>query len=57
MNGTLGEGFWLTVEERKKVVEAWAAHSAMVPTLVVHVGGASLRDTQDMVRFMVMIFI
>ena len=43
--GTTGEGLSLSTEERLEVAEAWAEHKGDL-TLFVHVGHASLKDSQ-----------
>jgi N-acetylneuraminate lyase len=51
VNGTSGEGMSMTVNERKVTTEAWAA--AVKETnqiLMVQVGGACLKDVQEMVN-------
>ncbi|XP_011496317.1 PREDICTED: N-acetylneuraminate lyase-like isoform X2 [Ceratosolen solmsi marchali] len=49
INGTTGEGTSLSIDERKKVVEAWAA--AVKETkqhLMVQVGGTALKDVKEL---------
>lgn len=49
VNGTSGEGMSMTVDERKAVTEAWAtAVKETKQVLMVHVGGACLKDVQEM---------
>jgi N-acetylneuraminate lyase len=51
VNGTTGEGTSLTIDERKKVTEAWA--SVVKETnqyLMVQVGGTSIRNVKELVR-------
>jgi N-acetylneuraminate lyase len=48
--GTTGEGYSLTLAERRAVAEAWqAARPATLP-LIVHVGHLSLADSQELAR-------
>jgi dihydrodipicolinate synthase/N-acetylneuraminate lyase len=50
VNGTSGEGMSMTVDERKAVTEAWAAAvKETMQVLMVHVGGACLKDVQELV--------
>uniref|UniRef100_A0ABD2VW42 N-acetylneuraminate lyase n=1 Tax=Trichogramma kaykai TaxID=54128 RepID=A0ABD2VW42_9HYME len=49
VNGSTGEGTCLTIEERKKITEAWAA--AVKETkqhLMIQVGGAALKDVKEL---------
>jgi N-acetylneuraminate lyase len=58
VNGTSGEGVSMTVDERKATTEAWAA--AVKETkqiLMVHVGGACLKDVQGMVNSTVLMIV
>lgn len=48
--GTTGEGYSLTTEERKRVVEAWRAACPASLKLVVHVGHLSLGESCDLAR-------
>jgi len=49
LTGTTGEGINLTLTERKKVVEAWmAAGRGKLDSIVVHIGAANLKDTQEL---------
>jgi dihydrodipicolinate synthase/N-acetylneuraminate lyase len=51
VNGTSGEGMSMTVDERKAVTEAWAvAVKETKQTLMVQVGGACLKDVQELVN-------
>lgn len=48
INGTTGEGFSLTLEERKKIVEKWmevGKKSGRLRSIVVQVGALNLHDT------------
>lgn len=48
--GTTGEGYSLTVAERKAVVAAWRAAIPASVKLVVHVGHLSIADSCDLAR-------
>ncbi|XP_060606679.1 N-acetylneuraminate lyase-like [Ruditapes philippinarum] len=51
VNGTTGEGFSLTLEERKKIVEKWievGKKSGKIKSIVVQVGALNLHDTKAM---------
>jgi N-acetylneuraminate lyase len=51
VNGTSGEGMSMTVAERKSTTEAWAAAvKETKQVLMVQVGGACLKDVQEMVN-------
>jgi len=51
LTGTTGEGNSLTVEERKKVVEAWiAAGRGRLSAILVHVGAGNIKDSQDLAK-------
>lgn len=51
VNGTSGEGMSMTVEERKATTEAWAAAAKETKQiLMVQVGGACLKDVQELVN-------
>ncbi|WAR13443.1 NPL-like protein [Mya arenaria] len=53
VNGTTGEGFSLTLEERKKVVETWinvGKKTGKIKQIVVQVGALNLHDTIAMVQ-------
>lgn len=50
VNGTTGEGTSLSIDERKKVTEAWAAAVKVTKQhLMIQVGGAALKDVQELV--------
>lgn len=50
VNGTTGEGTSLSIDERKKVTEAWsAAVKETKQHLMIQVGGAALKDVQELV--------
>jgi N-acetylneuraminate lyase len=58
VNGTSGEGMSMTVDERKATTEAWAA--AVKETnqiLMVQVGGACLKDVQEMVNYTLLLIL
>lgn len=48
--GTTGEGQSLTMEERRRVVEAWRATVPAALKLIVHVGHLSLGESCDLAR-------
>ncbi|XP_050401054.1 N-acetylneuraminate lyase [Patella vulgata] len=48
VNGTTGEGISMTIEERKLVVEEWVKVAKSRMLIVVHVGCACLRDSQEL---------
>ncbi|XP_011496315.1 PREDICTED: N-acetylneuraminate lyase-like isoform X2 [Ceratosolen solmsi marchali] len=49
VNGTTGEGTSLTIDERKKVTEAWATIVKETNQyLMVQIGGASIRDVKEL---------
>lgn len=53
VNGTTGEGFSLTLEEREKIVEKWievGKNSGRIKSIVVQVGALNLHDTLAMVK-------
>ncbi|XP_053402198.1 N-acetylneuraminate lyase-like [Mercenaria mercenaria] len=53
VNGTTGEGFSLTLEEREKIVEKWievGKKSGRIKSIVVQVGALNLHDTLAMVQ-------
>lgn len=51
VNGTSGEGMLMTVEERKKVTEAWSAACAKYElVLMVQIGGAPYPDVVDLAK-------
>lgn len=50
MNDVVGEGMSLNVHERMKVTEEWLKYCQPANiTVMVQVGGAPLRDVQEMV--------
>nr|XP_054769176.1 N-acetylneuraminate lyase-like [Lytechinus pictus] len=51
VNGTTGEGISMTVQERKAAAEKWIAlGKTRFQTVIVHVGAANLKDTQELGR-------
>ncbi len=50
INGSSGEGFLLSIEEKKKVVEAILAELKGQMTMIVHVGSASTRECVELAR-------
>lgn len=51
VNGTTGEGLSLTVEERKRIAEAWVkAGKDKLDVIIIHIGANSLRDAQELAR-------
>lgn len=62
INGSSGEGYMLTVDERKQLAEAWVqatdgvltSDAAVVPGIpfkvIVHVGSCCVRDAQELAR-------
>uniref|UniRef100_A0A8C2G9S2 N-acetylneuraminate lyase n=1 Tax=Cyprinus carpio TaxID=7962 RepID=A0A8C2G9S2_CYPCA len=51
INGTTGEGFSLTVDERKQLAAAWCQHGkAKLEQVIVHVGCMSIKDSQELAR-------
>ncbi len=50
INGSSGEGFMLSVEERKKVVEAVLGELKGQMTMIVHVGAAATRECVELAQ-------
>ncbi|KAL4239967.1 hypothetical protein ACF0H5_000763 [Mactra antiquata] len=50
VNGTLGEGISLTLEERKKLTETWFKASKGRLEVIVHVGTNCIKDSQELSR-------
>lgn len=50
VNGTTGEGMSLTVDERKRLVEAWRRELPQSVRLIVHVGHVCAADAMDLAR-------
>ncbi|XP_052223935.1 N-acetylneuraminate lyase-like [Dreissena polymorpha] len=49
VNGTLGEGLSLSLEERKQSLEEWMRHAEGLQ-LVAHIGTGNLKETQELAR-------
>lgn len=50
VNGTVGEGVCMSVQERKTVLEAWLEVTRNTSVhVMVQVGGTALRDVQELV--------
>ncbi|MDE6074069.1 MAG: dihydrodipicolinate synthase family protein, partial [Muribaculaceae bacterium] len=50
INGSSGEGYMLTPDERKKVAEAWVKASPEGFKVIVHVGSCCLRESAELAR-------
>ena len=50
INGSSGEGYMLTAEERKALAQAWAAAVPEGFKLIVHVGSCCLRESVELAR-------
>lgn len=50
LNGSSGEGFLLTVEERKRITEAVCREVGGKMSLIVHVGAAATRESVELAR-------
>ena len=50
VNGSSGEGYMLTTEERNKVVEKWMSVSSDDFKVIVHVGSCCLEDSKNMAK-------
>lgn len=50
VGGSSGEGFLLTVEERKKMLEAVMTEVGSELTIIVHVGAAATKDSMELAR-------
>ncbi|MFW5738683.1 MAG: dihydrodipicolinate synthase family protein, partial [Spirochaetota bacterium] len=50
VNGTTGEGYSLSVEERKRMVEAWMQYRGEALRVIAHVGAESIRDATELAR-------
>lgn len=50
INGSSGEGYMLTVEERKQLAEAWLSAAPEGFKVIVHVGSCCVRDAQELAR-------
>jgi len=51
ITGTISEGNSLTVEERKKVMDAWMEHCKGKLLVIHHIGAGSLKDSQELARY------
>ncbi|XP_056628410.1 N-acetylneuraminate lyase [Triplophysa dalaica] len=51
VNGTTGEGFSLTVDERKRLAAEWCLQGkGKLEQVIVHVGSMSIKDTQELAQ-------
>lgn len=50
INGSSGEGYMLTVDERKALAEAWLAAAPKDFKVIVHVGSCCVRDSRELAR-------
>lgn len=50
VNGSSGEGYMLTVDERKAIAEAWINAAPQGFKVIVHVGSCCLRDSRELAR-------
>lgn len=50
INGSSGEGYMLTIGERKKVAEAWMKVAPKEFKVIVHVGSCCLRESAELAR-------
>ena len=50
INGSSGEGYLLTTEERKALAEAWMAARPAGFKVIVHVGSCCLREAEELAR-------
>ena len=50
INGSSGEGYMLTTDERKKLAEAWIKAVPEDFKVIVHVGSCSLRESKELAR-------
>ncbi|ROT10591.1 N-acetylneuraminate lyase [Muribaculaceae bacterium Isolate-104 (HZI)] len=50
INGSSGEGYMLTTDERKKLAEAWVKAVPEDFKVIVHVGSCSLREAKELAR-------
>ena len=51
VSGTTGEGVHCSVEERKKMFDAWVAAAKGKLYLIAHVGALALPDTQELAKY------
>lgn len=50
VNGSSGEGYMLTTEERKKLAEAWVKAKPEDFMIIVHVGSCCAKDSKELAR-------
>lgn len=50
VNGTVGEGMSMTVDERKESAEAWVKVAKGKVKIILHVGANNIRDSQELAR-------
>lgn len=50
VNGSSGEGYMLTTDERKKLAEAWVKEKAPDFKVIVHVGSCCAKDSKELAR-------
>lgn len=50
INGSSGEGYMLTVEERMKIAEAWMAAAPKHFKVIVHVGACCIKDSYQLAQ-------
>ena len=50
INGSSGEGYMLTTDERKQLAEAWMAAVPAGFKVIVHVGSCCLRESVELAR-------
>lgn len=50
VNGSSGEGYMLTGDERKKIAEAWVKVAPKDFKVIVHVGSCCLRESEELAR-------
>lgn len=50
INGSSGEGYMLTVDERKKLAETWIKEKDNDFKVIVHVGSCCVKDSQELAR-------
>lgn len=50
VNGTTGEGYSLSTDERKQMLDAWMPHRSEAFRVIVHVGAESITDATELAR-------
>lgn len=50
INGSSGEGYMLTTDERKRLAEAWIAAAPEGFKVIVHVGSCCVKDSRELAR-------